>query len=196
VGSSIRKETRVTDAQVNRRTLVVSGAAALAAFGLAARPGSAAMVVQSGGGIAGGGSIQADGGPAEFSVFGSRFAVEGSDELIFVGSLSYNDVVAKQIIESLSVSAYGPVEGSEATTRQMSGTCTINGEGVHPFNAILTDGGPIGSGADMFELAVGADGATEVGDAIYEVQSSVQSGNLQLIDFNFSSSEASPTPAG
>ncbi|HET9660306.1 MAG TPA: hypothetical protein VFP05_08240, partial [Thermomicrobiales bacterium] len=83
------------------------------------------------------------------------------------------------------------------TTRQMSGTCTVNDAGVHPFNAILTDGGPIGSGADMFELAVGPDGATEVGDAEYEIQSSVQAGNIQLIEFPFSpDGEASPTPAG
>lgn len=156
----------------------------------------AAPVIQSGGGIAGGGSLQADGGPAEFSVFGSRFAVEGSDSPILFGTLSYNDVVGKTIIESIAISAYAPVEGSEDTMRQMSGTASINGAGVHPFNLVLTDGGPIGSGADMFQLAVGADGDTEVTKADYEIQSSVQSGNLQLIDFNFSGGEASPTPAG
>jgi hypothetical protein len=153
-------------------------------------------MVQSGGGIAGGGSVQAGGGPAEFSVFGSRFVTDANDT-IFVGSLSYLDVVAKTTIESTSVTAYGPVEGNEATMRQMSGICTVNGAGAHPFNAILTDGGPIGSGADVFDLAVGADGATEVGDAMYEVQSSVQAGNLQLVDFPFSAPGAgSPTPAG
>jgi hypothetical protein len=186
----------VVDHGLNRRTLVLSGAAALAALGIEARSGAAAMVVQSGGGIAGGGSIQAEGGPGEFSVFGSRFITD-TQETIFVGSLSYLDVVAKTTIESTSISAYGPVEGSEATTRQMSGICTVNGGGAHPFNAILTDGGPIGSGADMFDLAVGADGATEVGDAEYAIQSAVQAGNLQLIDFVFTAgTEASPTAAG
>ena len=168
----------------------------MAAFSLAPRSGTA-MVVQSGGGIAGGGSVQTDGGPAEFSVFGSRFAVEGSDTPIFTGALSYLDVVAKTTIESVSTLAYGPVEGRDATTRQMSGICTMNGAGAHPFNVILTDGGAIGTGADMFELAVGADGATEVGDAVYEIQSSVQAGNLQIIDFPFDGVAAgSPTPAG
>jgi hypothetical protein len=181
---------------MNRRTLVVSGAAALAMVGLAPRGGLAAMVVQSGGGIAGGGSLQADGGPAEFVVFGSRWAVEESDQPIFIGTLSYNDVVGKTIIESTEITAYGPVEGSEDTMRQMSGFATMNGEGKRPFNLVLTDGGPIGSGADMFELAVGADGATEVTEAEYEIQSAVQAGGLQLINFDFSGSLASPTPAG
>lgn len=182
---------------LNRRHLVVSGAAALAAVGIVASAGSAAaMVVQSGGGIAGGGSVQADSGPGEFSVFGSRFVTDTGDTL-FVGSLSFLDVVGKANFESTSITAYGPVEGNEATMRQMSGICTVNGEGTHPFNLTLTDGGPIGSGADMFDLAVGVDGATEVGDAFYEIQSVVQAGNLQIIDFPFSSSGAgSPTPAG
>src|SRR4051812_21066069 len=114
---------------LNRRTLVLSGAAAMVAFGVAAHSGSAAPVVQSGGGIAGGGSVQSEGGPAEFSVFGSRFVTD-TDDTLFVGALSYLDVVAKTTIESIDILAYGPVEGSEATTRQMSGTCTKNGEGV------------------------------------------------------------------
>lgn len=182
---------------MNRRTLVISGASALALFGLASKSGLAAPVIQSGGGIFGGGSIQAGGGPAEFSVFGSRFVVEGSDTPLFVGSLSYLDVVGKTTIESTTITAYGPVEGSEATTRQMSGIATLNGAGAHPFNAILTDGGPIGSGADVFDLALGADGATDVGNAVYEVQSGVQAGNLQLIDFTFADeSGATPTAAG
>ncbi len=186
----------MTDHAINRRTLVMSSAAALAALGIATRAGAAVPVIQSGGGIAGGGSIQADGGPGEFSVFGSRFETD-TGETLFVGSLSYLDVVAKTTIESTSITAYGPVEGSETTTRQMSGICTVNGEGAYPFNAILTDGGPIGEGADMFDLAVGEDGATVVAEATYEVQSSVQAGNLQLIEFPFTpSGEGSPTPAG
>lgn len=186
----------VSEQALNRRTLVVSGAAALGALGLASRAALAVPVVQSGGGIAGGGSLQADGGPAEFSVFGSRFVTD-TGETLFVGSLSYLDVVAKTTIESVSISAYGPVEGSEGTMRQMSGICTMNGEGKHPFNLVLTDGGPIGSGADAFDLAVGADGDTEVGDAIYGIQSGVQAGNLQIIEFPFTDdATGSPTPAG
>jgi hypothetical protein len=181
---------------LNRRTLVLSGAAAMAALGIATRSGMAAPVIQSGGGIAGGGSVQSEGGPAEFSVFGSRFITDTGD-IVFVGALSYLDVVAKTTIESTSITAYAPVEGNEATMRQMSGFCTVDGEGNHPFNLILTDGGPIGSGADVFDLAVGSDGATEVGDAIYAIQSAVQAGNLQLIEFPFTDdSGASPTPAG
>ena len=84
----------------NRRTLVLSGAAALAAFGLAARGDTAARVIQSGGGIAGGGSVQTDTeGPGEFSVFGSQFVAEDSDTPIFVGSLSYLDVLANMTVD-------------------------------------------------------------------------------------------------
>jgi hypothetical protein len=181
----------------NRRKVVISGAAALAMVGLAPRGGLAAPVVQSGGGIAGGGSVQSpDGGPAEFTVFGSRWDVEESDTPIFIGTLSYLDVLGNVTIESTEIVAYGPVEGSEDTMRQMSGFATMNGEGRHPFNLVLTDGGPIGSGTDTFQLAVGADGAAEVTQAEYETQSAVQSGGLQLIDFDFSGSLASPTPAG
>lgn len=181
----------------NRRTLVLSGAAAMAAFGLAPRGGSAAFVIQSGGGIAGGGSVTTDTeSPAEFSVFGSRFTVEGSEDPIFVGSLNYLDVTGEKTIISTSISAYGPVEGAEETTRQMTGIATVNGEGAYPFDVILTDGGAIGTGADMFELGLGNDGETEVSTPSYLVQSTVQSGNLQLIDFNFESLTVSATPAG
>jgi hypothetical protein len=187
----------LSEFSTNRRTLVISGAAVVAALGLGARGGSAAPIIQSGGGITGGGSVQTDTeSPAEFSVFGSRFAVEGSDTPLFVGSLSYLDVTGQMTIESVSVSTYGPVEGAEETTRQMTGIATVNGEGAYPFNAILTDGGPIGTGSDMFELGIGNDGETEVTEPSYLVQSSVQSGNLQLIDFDFSSLEVSATPAG
>lgn len=182
----------------NRRTLVLSGAAALAAIGLASRGGVSAMVIQSGGGITGGGSVTTDTeGPGEFSVFGSRFAVEGSDTPLFFGVLSYLDVTGSTLIESIAITAYGPLEGAEATTRQMTGTCSVNGEGVHPFDVTLVDGGPIGTGADAFQLAVGNDGEAEVTDPFYLVQSTVQSGNLQLIDFVFEDdANASATPAG
>ncbi len=79
--------------------------------------------------------------PAEFSVFGSRFVEEGSDTPIFFGSLSYLDVTGQMTVESTSISAYGPVEGAEATTRQMSGIAMVNGAGDYPFNLTLADGG-------------------------------------------------------
>ena len=186
----------MAETSINRRTLVVSGAAALAMFGLASKSGLAAPVVQSGGGISGGGSVLADESPAEFSVFGSRFVTDEGDTPIYVGQLSYYSAVAKTTIASLSIAAYGPIEGQESAMRQMSGIASVNGEGQHPFNVILTDGGPIGSGLDHFKLDVGADGATEVTDPILQVDSAVQAGNLALIDFDFGTSEASPTPAG
>lgn len=186
----------MTERSIDRRTLVLSGAAAVALLGVASPRSARAAVVQSGGGIAGGGGLEADSGPAEFSVFGSQFIVEGQDTPLVFGSLSFIDVVANTKIESIEVTAYGSVEGSEGSTRQLSGTAAINGEGVHPFDLVLTDDGPIGAGADVFWLAVGADGASEVGEAIYEIQSVVQSGNLQLLTFDFGSGDSNATPVG
>ena len=187
----------MSDNSIDRRTLVISGASALALLGISRQSTLAAVAVQSADGIAGGGSMQAGGGPAEFSVFAARFSSGENEKPRLAGALSYLDVVGKTSIESTSITACGPVEGSESTTRQLSGIATMNGSGAHPFNAVLTDGGPIGSGADMFELAVGPDGATDVSDAIYEVQSVVQAGNLQLIVLTFDeTSGATPTAAG
>ena len=171
----------------------------MAALGLMTKAGSA-TAIQSGSGIAGGGSVEANGGPAEFSVFGAHFQLESGEAPLLAGSLSYLDVTGKMTIASTSITAFGAVEGAEATTRQVSGIATVNGEGAYPFDLVVSDGGAIGTGLDVFQLAVGADGATEVTEATYEIQSNVQSGNLQLIDFVFDSADvsgdASPTPAG
>lgn len=188
----------MTLTSLNRRTFVGSGALALALYGLASERGNAAITVDAVDGIAGGGSMQAGSGPAEFSVFAARFTSATPADTLVAGSLSYLDVVGKTTIESISISAIAPVEGSVTTTRQLSGTATVDGKGVHPFDAVLTDGGPIGSGSDRFELRVGADGETTVGNQpMYEVQSVVQAGNLQLIAISGTAvAEGSPTPAG
>lgn len=187
----------MTGSTLNRRTLVGSGALALALAGLATSDATAAVSFETIDGIAGGGTMQAGGGPAEFSVFAARCASEENRDGIVIGALHYLDVVGKLDIESISITAFGPVEGSETTTRQLSGVATIGGAGTHPFDAVLTDGGPIGSGSDHFELRVGADGASTVGDPMYQVQSVVQAGNLQRIAFSASpNATGSPTPAG
>lgn len=187
----------MTDPSLNRRTLVRAGTLGFAMLGLASQSGSAASPNVIADAITGGGVMQAGGGPAEFSVFGASFLTPTSDTPRFAGSLNYIDVVAKTIVISVSISAFGPVEGSESTTRQMSGIATVDGAGAHPFDAILTDGGPIGSGLDQFQLRVGADGATSTRDPVYEVQSAVQAGNLQLLSISLGdNTEASPTPAG
>ncbi len=187
----------MTEPSVNRRTLVRAGTLGFAMLGLASQSAGAASSTITADAITGGGVMQAGGGPAEFSVFGASFLTATSDAPRFAGSLSFSDVVAKTIVVSVSISAFGPVEGSAATTRQMSGIATVDGAGAHPFDVILTDGGPIGSGLDRFELRVGADGASATRDPIYEVQSAVQAGNLQLLSISIGDeSEASPTPAG
>ncbi len=187
----------MTGPSLNRRTLIRAGTLGFAILGVESRSGSAASPLLTADGMTGGGVLQAGGGPAEFSVFGASFLGETSAAPRFAGSLSYIDVVGKTIVESVSISAFGPVEGSESTTRQMSGIATVDGAGAHPFDVILTDGGPIGSGLDQLELRVGADGATNTADPIYQVQSAVQAGNLELLSITLGSdSDASPTPAG
>ncbi len=53
---------------------------------------------------------------------------------------------------------------------------------------------PIGTGADSFQLAIGNDGETEVTEPSYLVQSTVQSGNLQLLTFDFDSARGQRHP--
>lgn len=187
----------MSENSIDRRTLVRLGATSLALFGLAVPSTATAQDAASPGGIAGGGSMQAGGGPAEFSAFAVTIATGANDQPVLLGALSYLDVAAKTRIESTSISALAPVEGRESTTWQLSGMATVDGAGAHPFNAVLTDGGPIGSGLDQFELVVGQDGATDASDPVYEVQSTVQAGNIQRISVPPSSTgAATPTPAG
>lgn len=182
---------------MDRRTFARSSITTLALLGVGVHTATAASPLYSLDGIAGGGAMQAGEGPAEFSVFAARFVVENEEPAQLVGVLSYLDVAAKTTIESISVSLFSPLEGKESTTRQLSGIATINGLGTHPFETILTDSGPIGSGGDTFELRVGEDGAKTVENPVYTVQSAIQAGNLQLITISpDSTTAASPTPAG
>lgn len=179
------------------RRSFVAGSAALALFGFVSHTNAVIQTATSMQGIAGGGTIETSNGPAEFSVIGLVLSSPADSTINIVGSLSFLDTVGKTAIESTSVTTLGPVEGSNFTTWQLSGTATLDGAGVHPFALRLTDDGPIGSGRDEFELTLGIDGESEVGDAIYTAKSNVQAGNLQAIVYSLDTAEpASPTPAG
>jgi hypothetical protein len=172
---------------ISRRMALGGGAALVAALGVrgiaAAQKG-----VQSGGGIAGGGSIDTDeGGTATFSVFGSQFAIDGVAEPVFFGSLTWNDTNGTALAGT-AISAYGPVAGAEETTREMHGTLAVNGAGSHPFTIVLADGGAPGEGKDTVRLIVGPDGAAATpaaGDAVYQAEATLTNGDLQLLTFTF-----------
>jgi hypothetical protein len=181
---------RIQRVMISRRGALIAGAAGMAAF--AAVPGSMAAqrapVIQSGGGIAGGGAIAlSDGGTASFSVFGSRFEVVDQDEPTIFGGLFITDATGKQLA-SLEVSNYEPVEGEE-NARHMTGFASIDGKGRYPFTLKMIDGGIPGEGKDRFQLDVQASttDATPTPDSgMMSIDSVIEPGDVQLIVFEFS----------
>jgi hypothetical protein len=175
---------------ISRRSALVTGAAGAAALTLFPRDMAAqrAPVIQSGGGIAGGGALSlSDGGTASFSVFGSRFEVVDQDEPTIFGGLFITDSVGKQLASG-EVTNYEPVEGEE-NARQMTGFASIDGEGRFPFTLKLIDGGAPGDGKDRFQLAVEAtstDATPSPEGGMMSIDSVIEPGDLQLITFEFS----------
>ena len=180
--------------QLTRRHALLAGGTAIAlAASPGLRPDAAARAmqrsIQSGGGIAGGGVVALeDGGEAHFSVFGSRFVVEDQDEPAIFGSLIWTDSEGTALVSS-EVTDYGPVEDDESS-RQMTGTLTMDGEGDYPFTLMLTDGGGPGEGDDTLTLTVldSGDNAAPspvAGDAVYSAEGPLVSGDLQLLTFEF-----------
>lgn len=177
--------------QISRRHALLGGGAAIAlAVSFTMRGEAAAQRgIQSGGGIAGGGVVEVqDGGEATFSVFGSRFSVDGETDPLFFGSLTWSDT-NDVVLASTEISAYGPVEGEE-NAREMTGFLTMNGEGRHPFSLKLVDGGGPGEGKDTVTLMVqppsDAVAATPTtGDVAYGADAALTSGDLQLLTFEF-----------
>jgi hypothetical protein len=174
----------------SRRSALVAGAAGATALTLFPRDMAAqrAPVIQSGGGIAGGGAIAlSDGGTASFSVFGSRFEVVDQDDPTIFGGLFITDSTGGQLA-SVEVTDYAPVEGEE-NARQMTGFASIDGEGRFPFTLKLIDGGKPGKGKDQFQLVVEASStdATPAPDGgLMSIDSVIDPGDLQLITFEFS----------
>jgi len=175
---------------ISRRSALITGVAGAAALSLFPRDMAAqrAPVIQSGGGIAGGGAIAlSDGGTASFSVFGSRFEVVDQDDPTIFGGLFITDSKGGQLA-SVEVTDYAPVEGEE-NARQMTGFASIDGEGRFPFTLKLIDGGKPGEGKDQFQLVVevSSTDATPAPDGgLMNIDSVIDPGDLQLITFEFS----------
>ena len=175
--------------RISRRQAIIAGGfgAALATVPTVHRA-AAQRAIQSGGGIAGGGSMEVAVGTAHFSVFGSRFVVVDEDAPLIIGSLTWTGADGASLVSS-EVTSYGPVDGDELS-RQMTGTLSIDGEGEYPFTLTLTDGGGPGAGDDVLVLNVldaGANAAPSpaAGDAVYAAEGPLASGDLRLLTFDF-----------
>lgn len=176
-------------ASVSRRGAVIAGGVAVAA-GLAFRHATGAQAqgaIQSGGGIAGGGSVTLPSGAiANFSVFGSRFIVEGQELPQFFGSLAWSDSDGTTIVAT-EITSYGPV-GERDTDRELVGLVTFNDTAGLPFTLLLSDLGT--GGTDTLHLTVqpGTGDATPTTQAFaYDVEAALETGDLQLLSFDFPS---------
>ena len=184
----------------SRRRVVGAWAGALAALGLVG-VAAAQRSVSSGGGIAGGGSVATAEGEAHFSLFGSRFMLEGQDDPVVFGSLRWVDPHWQGLgltLESTEISAYGPIPNPE-NARELRGLATANGVGSHPFVLRMEVAGPPGSGEDMVSLAIIDASGTPVAlpaagtpaidtqgvDLTYAVSGPLTSGDLELLTFEF-----------
>jgi hypothetical protein len=170
-----------------RHALIGGGAAALAASFAAHGVAVAQKGVQSGGGIAGGGTIDAqDGGEANFSVFGSQFLVDGVAEPILFGSLRWRDANGVTLI-STAITAYGPVEGDEQA-REMSGVLAMDGEDGYPFTIRMVAGVNLGeSSVSLTVLPAGASATATpiISMPVYTADGPLTSGDIQLLTFEF-----------
>jgi len=181
---------------VTRRAIVGSTAAALAALQLPRLAGAAQRVVQGGGGVAGGGSVQlADGTPASFSVFATRLTEEGGTNPLILGSVQM--FTGGKQYTSTHVSDYGPDEGNP-DGRHIEGFMTIEGTGNHPFVVNFPDvalnnfgvdtvGIRVFASVDMGTPQAGTPEATPVliGDPIFIFEGPLTTGDVQLLDLKF-----------
>lgn len=170
--------------RISRRVALT--ASSIAALSLAAPVAifAAAPLTIKTDGMAGGGSIPNDQGPVNFSVFGSRFDVEGSASPVVAGQLQLLDPAQRITIESLETTGFDLVEGEE-NSRRMTGFARVSGQGEHPFEITMTDGGPPGSGMDEITFTLGNDGADDTAEVFYSAGGKLETGDLALLTFTF-----------
>jgi len=175
----------------SRRTVMGSGAAALAAAGLAHGPQALAQRSGTGsGGIGGGGIAKWAGGQATFSLFAARLTLPGG-KLVFIGRIQWVDPAwqgSGLTLETATISSYLPLPNN-ARGREIKGTMKVNGSGAAPFVMHAFDNGPPGSGKDAVDLRVGAAalgtpeaGATGTPAAVsYSATATVSAGDIELV---------------
>jgi hypothetical protein len=171
-----------------RREVIAFGAGGLAAAALAAlrNPSSARafMAVQGAGGITGGGEVTTGAGAGEFILFGSRFEMSELDEPLFFGVFELKNENGP-LLQSTSITAYGPVKGSEETTREMSGLLTVDGEGSYPFTLVAVDQAGIEKKDDHLTLTVDLTGSELEAGSLDLEEAKVTRGDVQLLTFKF-----------
>ncbi len=173
-----------------RNALALWGAAAFAALSISQRAGASSSI-RTGGGLAGGGSVEVQGGVANFSVFGSRFVVADQPKPLIFGSLRWVDSNGVDL-RSTKIVNYGP-SGGDPNARILEGFATMNGQGEHPFSLMLFDEAGPEKGADHIQLMVlpslpataTPEAPMATGEPIYSSDGALKSGDLQLLTFDF-----------
>ena len=177
---------------VNRRLAIGGGVAAAA--GLAwPRPQILRRAVTQRG-IFGGGVVEAESGPAQFSLFASSLVFddgESESERIFTGRVFWVDETAGLTLESTAITDYENTnsEGTEGESRRIRGTMIAGDAGELPFVIDVIDvSGPL-AGSDTITLAVGAsagvgEAATPEGESGFSYVSSgtIVSGDIEALD--------------
>ena len=169
--------------QINRRGAMALGAGALAALAQLPRggaPAAAAPAIQSGGGIAGGGTVALpDGVTAQFSLFASRFVVDGEDEPIITGRVQWVQDDGHSL-ESTTITDYGPAPEIDADARMISGVGT-GGDGAEvPFRFMVIDREGPGTGQDVIQIILG-----DLQNPAFKHDGTVATGDIQLLTFEF-----------
>lgn len=168
---------------MNRRTAVTAGAGVLAGMALLGRgatPALAAPAIQSGGGVAGGGTVALeDGGMASFSLFASRFAVEGQEEPLISGRLQWVQDDGHSL-ESSEITNYGPLPDVDANARVIEGIGK-GGDGADvPFRFVVIDLDGPGTGKDVIQVILG-----EPANPAFKLDGTLATGDIQLLTFEF-----------
>ncbi len=164
---------------INRRTALVGGAGAVAVTALGFKSAIAAPTIQSGGGVAGGGSVALGEDSAQFSLFASRFTVVDQGDPLIFGRFQWMDSSGFGF-ESSAIASYGPIDGDGENARALEGTVTLASGEEHPFTLRVVDSSVPGGAGDDLELAVGPAEAL-----VYEVKATLTTGDIQLLTFEF-----------
>jgi hypothetical protein len=143
--------------------MAIGGALAMAT-GLALPLRQSRTVTQRG--MVGGGLVRSERGEASFSLSVSRLIFSEDATEVVAGSIIWVDKEAKVTLQSTAITDYiiPEVQPEQGTSRQISGTMSVNGEGEYPFQMEVIDAGLPGSGSDSIDLNVG-DGTGTSGNA-------------------------------
>jgi hypothetical protein len=175
--------TNANPTQINRRIAMAGGATALAGLALLSRgavPAAAGPSIQSGGGVAGGGTVAlAEGVTAQFALFASRFVVEDQEEPIITGRIQWVQDDG-QTLESTAVTNYGPAPEVDENARLIEGIGVDKDGAEVPFRFMVIDLDAPGSGKDVIQVILG-----DLENPAFKHDGTVATGDIQLLTFEF-----------